>query len=247
MDNLQKEFTKRLERLTEKKKLEGEVTGKDIELEFEGLDLSDAQLEIAKNFLLSDKVDDNDNKDKSDLLTEEEQAYLKEYEESLSFLEEATEDEIIGHTIAAMSGDRTAQQKLIEIYLPLVPEIARMYAQQGVYIEDLVGEGNVALTRGVTMLDVIEKPEEGKSYITKFIMDAMEEAVSDSLDEDARGQKAVEAVNEVADKANELSKELNRKVTVEEIMKETGWDKEKIIDAILMTGNKIESIDYEEN
>jgi RNA polymerase primary sigma factor len=115
-----------------------------------------------------------------------------------------------------------------------------------VYLEDLIGEGNIALTRGVTMLKAVDEPGEVESFLTKMMMDAMEEIIADSLDEDARGQKAVRQVQEVADKASELAVELRRKVTVEELSKETGWTQEKIVEAVRMTGNKIEDIDFQE-
>ena len=53
-----------------------------------------------------------------------------------------------------MAGETDAQQRLIEIHLADVAEIAKLYAGQGVLLEDLVGEGNLALSFGVTMLAV---------------------------------------------------------------------------------------------
>ena len=182
-----------------------------------------------------------------EFLTEEEHDYLKDYIASLSELPEVSDGEKEGITISAMAGDVSAQKRLIEIYLPLVPDIARMYAEQGVYLEDLIGEGNIALTTGVTMLKAIESPGEAEQFLSKLIMDAMEEAVSDALDEDARGQRAIKQVQEVADKASELAEELRRKVTIDELAKETGMDRNKIIEAVEMTGFKIEDIDYEED
>ena len=55
-------------------------------------------------------------------------------------------------TISAMAGDRDAQKRLIEIYIPKVVEVAKLYAGQGVFVEDLIGEGNLAVTIGVTQL-----------------------------------------------------------------------------------------------
>jgi RNA polymerase primary sigma factor len=184
--------------------------------------------------------------DPEDFLTEDEHDYLNDYLDSLKFLPEATDSEKEGITISAMAGDKSSQNRLIEIYLPMVPDIAKMYVEQGVYLEDLIGEGNIALTRGVTMLKAVDEPGEVESFLTKMMMDSMEEIIADSLDEDARGQKAVRQVQEVADKASELAVELRRKVTVEELSKETGWTQEKIVEAVRMTGNKIEDIDFQE-
>ena len=45
------------------------------------------------------------------------------------------------------------------------------------------------------------------------------------------------------DKAKELSEDLRRKVTVEELMEETGWDEDKIRSAIKFSGDNIEDLD----
>ena len=50
-------------------------------------------------------------------------------------------------------------------------------------------------------------------------------------------------VQEVADKAKELADDLRRKVTVKELMDETGWDEDKIRTAIKFSGDNIEDLD----
>ncbi len=224
----------------------GIVSEDQVKEAFKALSLSDDQLALVYDYLKKHGIGIGQPADPEDFLTDEEHNYLKDYEESLKELPEVSENEKIGITISAMSGDKSAQNRLIEIYLPSVPDIAKMYVDQGVYIEDLIGEGNLVLTSGVTMLGAIEKPEEAEAFLTKMIMDAMEELISDSLDEDARGQKAVKHVQKVADKAAELAKELRRSVTVEELAEESGMSVDEIIEAIRMTGNNIEDIDYTE-
>ena len=224
----------------------GIVSEDQVKEAFKALSLSDDQLALVYDYLKKHGIGIGQPADPEDFLTDEEHNYLKDYEESLKELPEVSENEKIGITISAMSGDKSAQNRLIEIYLPSVPDIAKMYVDQGVYIEDLIGEGNLVLTSGVTMLGAIEKPEEAESFLTKMIMDAMEELIADSLDEDARGQKAVKHVQKVADKAAELAKELRRSVTVDELAAESDLTVDEIIEAIRMTGNNIEDIDYTE-
>ena len=45
------------------------------------------------------------------------------------------------------------------------------------------------------------------------------------------------------DKASELAEDLRRKVTVKELMDETGWDEDKIRSAIKFSGDNIEDLD----
>lgn len=243
----EQQFAVILAEITKKARTQKNILSKEqVEEAFAELSLQKEQMDLVYDYLSKHGIGIGTPAKEEDYLSEEEHNYLIDYEETLRLLPEATEGEKEGITIAAMSGDKSAQNRLIEIYLPTVPDVAKMYAEQGVYLEDLIGEGNIALTRGVTMLKAIEEPKEAEAFLTKLMMDAMEELVSDNLDEDARSQKAVKQVQEVADKAAELAEELRRKVTVEELVRETGWDAEKILEAIEMTGNKIEDIDYKE-
>lgn len=112
----------------------------------------------------------------------------------------------------------------------------------GVFLEDLIGEGNVALTLGVTMLSAFEHAAEAQGMLCRTIMNAMEEFIAENAEEAKKSRKMVERINKVADSANELAEELHRKVTVEELMKETGMSRRVIEDAVRMSGNKIEAI-----
>jgi len=129
------------------------------------------------------------------------------------------------------------------MYLPKVVEIAKLYAGQGVFVEDLIGEGNVALSMGVTMLGCLEKKEEAEGMLMKMVMDAMEDFISDSMEETQKDNKVLKKVNQVAEKARELSEELRRKVTVEELCTETGLSEKAVRDAMRLSGYTIEDIE----
>ena len=80
-----------------------------------------------------------------------------------------------------------------------------------------------------------------------MVMRAMEELVNeDSLSKDAFEEWADRA-NEVLEKAKELSEELLRKVTVEELCKEAGFEKEFVMDVLEITGGGIEYLELPEN
>ncbi|MBO7338813.1 MAG: hypothetical protein J6U66_01955, partial [Lachnospiraceae bacterium] len=147
---------------------------------------------------------------------------------------------------SAMAGDADAQTRLTEIYLKEVPQIAKLYAGQGVYLEDLIGEGNVALAIGVSMLGSQESAQEALGLLGKMIMDAMESYIRENTDAKKLDAKVADKVNLVADKARELSEELRRNVTVQELAEESGLSENAIRDAIRMSGFKIEGIDLNE-
>lgn len=243
----EKEFANSLNTLVRKAREQKNMLSEEqVKDAFKDLDLGDEQLGLVYDYLSKHNVGIGEPADSEDYLTLEETDFLKEYIQSLDELEEISDSEKEGIVISAMSGDKSSQNRLIEVYLRNVPDIAKMYAEQGIFLKDLIGEGNVALTKAVTMLAAIEEPGEADEFISKLIMDAMEEAIADSLDEDARSQKVLKKVQDVADKAAELAEQMRRKVTIEELADETGLSKEKILEAVKLSHNAIEDIDYKE-
>ncbi|WP_026651232.1 RNA polymerase sigma factor region1.1 domain-containing protein [Butyrivibrio proteoclasticus] len=245
IDNKEKEFAEILKLVTRTaRENKNSITSEQVKDAFSELELDDKQFEMVFEYLKNHKIGvDEEAVFDDDNLTEEETNYLNDYLESLKALPVRTQGELEAIQMSAIAGDKDAQSKLIENYLPLVVDVARMYSEQGVFIEDLIGEGNYALTRGVTMLDAVGEPKEVEGFLYKMMLDAMENLIQDNLAEDTGSQKVLKLVQEVADKAEELAKDLRRKVTVKELMDETGWDEDKIRSAIKFSGDNIEDLD----
>ena len=245
IDNKEKEFAEILKSVTRTARENRNTISKAEVIEaFSELDLDDKQLTMVLDYLKNHKIGvDEEAVFSEEDLTEDESNYLNDYLESLEALPMVSDGEKEATTIAALAGDKDAQNKLIEIYLPLVVDVAKMYADQGVFIEDLIGEGNVALTKGVTMLEAVGEPSEVEGFLYNLMLDAMENIIEANLAEDAGAQKVLKLVQEVADKAKELADDLRRKVTVKELMDETGWDEEKIRTAIEFSADNIEDLD----
>ncbi len=218
---------------------------------FESLSLSQEQLLLVFDYLQkhnirigqeSEEGQEEDPQDQEPL----EADCLEEYRRSVltdEFLSDGEREAVI---LSAMAGEKQAQHRLIGLFLPRVAEVARLYTGQGVLPEDLIGEGNLALSVGVTMLGCLENADEAEGMLMKMVMDAMEDAVSQSFHDRERDQKVVNRVNQVAEKAGELSGELHRKVTVSELSKETGISRKVIEDAMRMSGFKIEGLQLED-
>lgn len=249
IENKEKEFAETLKLVTRTARENKNVISKEQVISaFSELELDEKQLEMVFEYLRNHKIGvDEALEETEDNLTEEENNYLNDYLESLKELPVYSEGEKEAIAMSAISGDKDAQNKLIECYLPLVVDVAKLYTEQGVFLEDLIGEGNFALTKGVTMLDAVGEPAEVESFLYKMMLDAMEAIIEDNLAEDAGEQKVLELVQEVADKAKELSTDLRRKVTVSELMEETGWDEDKIRSAIKFSADNIEDLDSGEN
>lgn len=218
------------------------ITKKEVEEAFSALSLSAEQMEMVYDYLRQNKIGVDEPADADAFLEEEEKNYLDDYLEALRAIPRATDGEREAITLSAMAGDADAVKRLTELMLPEVPQIARLYTGQGVGLEDLIGEGNVALSLGVTMLGALEHADEAQGMLAKMMMDAMEDCIAASAAEEKSDRKIADKVNKVADAANALKEELRRAVTVEELMEESGLSRKAIEDAVRISGGKIESI-----
>lgn len=240
-------FAKTLEQVKQQAREQGScISAEQVREVFKELELSDTQLQMVFDYLKKQKIGIDEPVDADEYLTDTERSYLQNYMEEITALPVYSPGEIEGYTIAAMAGEADAQAKLVEAYLKDVTDIAKLYTGQGVLLEDLIGEGNLALTFGVGMLGSLEKPEEAQGMLGKMIMDAMEEYIQENVSSEKTDRKVADKVNQVADKARELAEELHRKVTPEELAAETGLSVKSIRDAMRMSGFKIEDLAYAE-
>ena len=236
-------FAKTLEEVRSLAKEQGNcVSEEQVIKAFAPLDMNEEQMQMVYDYLLQHKIGIGAPLAYEDYLTEEERDYLQEYLNEVDAIPTCSEGEKTAITISAMAGDIQAQKRLIELYLKDVPEIAALYAGQGVFLEDLIGEGNVALAMGVTMLGSLETPQEAQGMLGKLLMDAMEEYIKENADNKKADQRLVKRINEVAKKASDLAEEMGRKVSVEELSGESGLSEKVIRDAMRMSGYKIDDI-----
>lgn len=240
-------FAQTLEKVRELAREQGNcISEEQVKEAFTDLDLNNEQLQMVFDYLVKHKVGINEPANMDDYLTDEERNYLQDYLDELSQLPKVSEGEKEAITISAMAGDNGSQNRLTEIYLSDVVEIAKIYTGQGVLLEDLIGEGNVALAVGTTMLGCLEKPAEARGMLAKMIMDAMEDYITENASNEKADLKVVQKVNKVMEAAKDLAEDFRRKVTVEELAAETRMSQSAIREAIKFSGNNIEYIEEEE-
>ena len=234
-------FAKKLEEIRKIAKEQGNMLSEEqVETAFAEIDISKEQLEPVFAYLKSKNIGIGEPIDLEEALSKEDKDYLAEYLEALEELPVLSDGEKRAYAMSAMAGDSVGKLNIINLFLPQVVDIAKLYSGQGVLLEDLIGEGNVALTTGVEMLGCLESPDEVEGMLGKMIMDAMEDYITENTEAKKADLQVVEKVNQISDQAKELAEALQRKITVEELAAETGIDEEEIREAIKFSGNKIE-------
>ena len=238
-------FAQILEQIKRKAREQGNfLADGEIEEAFAEIELDESRIKMVRDYLESQKIRIGGEAPRAEeTLSDEDRNYLQMYLDERESLPEYSEGEKQAFIIQAMSGETSSFSKLTEIYLKDVVQIAKLYNGQGVLVEDLIGEGNVALASAVRMLGSQEKPEDCEGMIIKFIMDAMEELVKENNDSSEVADKALARVNDIFLKAEKLSKEYMRKVTVEELVEEEHLSRKAVLDAIRISGFKIDCIE----
>ncbi len=239
-------FAQTLERIRKTAKEQGGcVSEEQVREAFAGQGLTEEQLQLVFDYLVKHKVGIGAPVDPDEYLTQEERNYLQDYLDELAGLPTYSSGQVEAFALSAMAGEAEAAQKLIHHYLRDVVDIAKLYTGQGVFLEDLIGEGNMALTMGVSLLGSLEAPSEVQGMLVRLVMDAMEDCIQENASSEKLDKSVADKVNLVADKARELALELHRKVTPGELAQETGLSLRSILNACRISGFQIEDIEYE--
>src|SRR5215203_649106 len=140
-----------------------------------------------------------------------------------------THPEEIDLSKRAKAGDKGARQRLIEKNLRLVISVAKKYRGMGLPFEDLIQEGNVGLMKAVEKFD----PDRGwrfSTYATWWIRQAVQRAVADKGRTIRVPVHMTEKIRKMARTYNELSAELERDPTDEEVAERLGWTADEVRD-----------------
>ena len=149
--------------------------------------------------------------------------YLKEIGQ-IKLLSMDEELELADRIIA---GDETAKTVLAEANLRLVVSIAKRYVGRGMLFLDLIQEGNIGLMKAVDKFDVT-KGYKFSTYATWWIRQAITRAIADQARTIRVPVHMVETINKLARIQRQLTLELNREPTEDELADKMNTSVEKI-------------------
>lgn len=242
--NEQQEFAKKIADLCDLAEVQGNVIFEDQLFEiFPEIKDDESKYGVIKEFLQEKKIGLNEKIGFENLITDDEKNYLEFYLEELDEQTPLSKGEREAYMLRAMAGEEDAQAIIMQDSLKSVVEIAKLYAGQGILMEDLIGEGNLALVSTVSLLGSCEKAEEAEGMLSGAVMDAMQDMIAANMDEQSEEEKALKKVIRISDAAKELAGDLGRKCTVDELANEMNVSVNQIIKALKLTANKIEDIE----
>lgn len=124
---------------------------------------------------------------------------------------------------AILAGSQQAKDKLINANLRLVISIAKHYSGRGMHFLDLIQEGNMGLMKAVEKFDYT-KGFKFSTYATWWIRQAITRAIADQARTIRIPVHMVETINKITRNARQLTQELGREPTAEEIAKKINSD-----------------------
>ena len=140
----------------------------------------------------------------------------------------------------AMQGDEAARLRLIESYLPMICEMAGGYEGTEVSAEDLIQEGNLGLLTAMESISKCESPAACRAHIINSINVAMEAAIGSSRELRRMDEGIVSRVNHLNEAVRNLERDLEHKVSAEELSAYLEMPLEEIRDILRMSGDQIE-------
>ncbi len=239
-----KTLEERKNKLLAKGKKQGFITYEQLAEELKGLDVDSDSLDELYNSLVEANIDIVTEDGSDDASGEEITAdavveditlskdvkindpvrmYLKE----IGRINLLTSDEEFEYAKRAEEGDEEAKRMLAESNLRLVVSIAKRYVGRGMLFLDLIQEGNIGLMKAVDKFD----PTKGykfSTYATWWIRQAITRAIADQARTIRVPVHMVETINKLARVQRQLTQELNREPTDEEIAKKLGISIDKV-------------------
>lgn len=225
-------------------KKQGYITYEQLADELKGLDIDSDTLDELYNALMEAEIDivseDGSDDASGEEITEDVSVenltlskdvkindpvrmYLKE----IGRINLLTSDEEFEYAKRAEEGDDQAKRMLAESNLRLVVSIAKRYVGRGMLFLDLIQEGNIGLMKAVDKFD----PTKGykfSTYATWWIRQAITRAIADQARTIRVPVHMVETINKLARVQRQLTQDLNREPTDEEIAKKLGISIEKV-------------------
>lgn len=191
-------------------------------------------------------------KEREERFEKEEASYIKMYLEDLEAISPMVDGEMDMLINSLRKGNRSAKERLLELHLGEVVDIARSYKGKGIFVGDLIQEGNIGL---MTALEEIctganrvptESIPDTLEYIVNRIRESMEFVIHEQQDDKILENRIVEKINFISSCMKDLAEEFGREATLDELVEFTKLEKSEIADIMELAKDALSVSNNEE-
>ena len=188
----------------------GEMQKEEVEKFFSEDGLSEEQIDLVCDYLLSQKVS---------VYGTEEQAYLVEYRRSIEEIQKKTAKEPMEEKMA--------------YYLPKIVDEALKMHRGNVFLGDMIQEGSLSLVLALSQTEEEEKIMEKVRAGIDVLLESQDETTR-------RDHRMVEKVSDLDQAIRDMTEENGRKVAVDEVADKLGITEAEIADILKLAGEEVE-------
>ncbi len=254
-----KTLDERKEELLAKGRKDGFITFEELANALKGLDIDSDALDELYNLFVENEIavvsneSDSNGGNKTKTIEEEEVVVLNDeeltkdinindpvrmYLKEIGRISLLSPEEEMSLSIRVAEGDEEAKNILAESNLRLVVSIAKRYVGRGLLFLDLIQEGNIGLMKAVEKFDY-DKGYKFSTYATWWIRQAITRALADQARTIRVPVHMVETINKMTRIQRQLTLELNREPSEEELAKKMGITVEKVREVIKISQDPV--------
>ena len=237
-----KSFEDRKQELVELGRVKGIITYEQLANVLKGLELDSDSLDELYNTFSENGIqvvaegEDKDGGESKDIVVLDDDVLTKDlnindpvrmYLKEIGQIKLLTMEEELELADRIIDGDQMAKTILAEANLRLVVSIAKRYVGRGMLFLDLIQEGNIGLMKSVEKFDV-GKGFKFSTYATWWIRQAITRAIADQARTIRVPVHMVETINKLARIQRQMTLELNREPSEDELAVKMNTTVEKI-------------------
>ncbi|KSV58983.1 RNA polymerase sigma factor region1.1 domain-containing protein [Acetivibrio ethanolgignens] len=216
----------------------GSLSQEEIQEYFKGMELTKEHMDAIYAYLSENKITVKgvlytpSQKNAEAEQNEADSIYLTMYLEDLAGIAPEEPGEAEQLYLRMRGGEEAARVRLTEVWLSRVVELARGYQNQGVFIEDLIQEGNIGLLSGIEALMERQEHLAAEEYLKESVCQHMENLIDAAMGEDDLENTVLAKTNLISEAAKVLAEDMGRVATLEELADYTKIPMEEIGDIL---------------